>query len=538
MLKAIIADDEKKIVQLIRVLVNWEELGIEVVGTAENGVQAIDLVKELRPDILITDIRMPGCDGLKLIESVHESDPGLRIIIVSGYAHFEYAQQAIRYGVGDYLLKPISKNEINTALRKLCDEINQKHPQTSVSPVQYHNSDKDLQHLRKRLITSLLENDQLSLSADVLRDDYHINVRPGTFQAVCIKMDDPPGKLSDTAREVIYEKITGIFSNTLRPACYEMVSDRRESTIYGVLNYAEGSQRPVRGLVRDCLEQMEAQKGLFPEVVFSISLGCAQPDPQGIVQSFREASVILRERILQGTGHLLETLPCAPEVSWHDQLEEYDRAITSAIAEMDHQKARDASAKARSAVLKKKNISGAQILDFVRQAADILRLRAANLPETAQEQSDPSASEDDRLREAYDQCTSAAALFDLLEARLLQIISSREKAYEKDSQRPVRQARQYIREHFSDPLTLEEVSGAVGLSPAYFSVLFKKESSEGFAKYVNRIRMEEAKRLLRETNLPVTEICNRVGYYDLKHFTNSFEKNAGVKPAVFRKLYG
>ena len=102
----------------------------------------------------------------------------------------------------------------------------------------------------------------------------------------------------------------------------------------------------------------------------------------------------------------------------------------------------------------------------------------------------------------------------------------------------IRKAKQYIQEHYSEPITQEEVSSAVGLSPAYFSVLFKKTEGEGFARYLINVRMEQAKILLRESNSPVSEICRLVGYNDVKHFTHTFEKAAGVKPAVYRKLYG
>ena len=109
---------------------------------------------------------------------------------------------------------------------------------------------------------------------------------------------------------------------------------------------------------------------------------------------------------------------------------------------------------------------------------------------------------------------------------------------EEDSVRPVRLAKQYIHNHYQEQITLEEVSDYVGLTPAYFSVMFKKETEIGFAKYLINERIEGAKDLLRESTLSVADICRKVGYNDPKHFTRLFEKNVGVKPAVYRKLYG
>ena len=110
MIRVIIADDEKLICRLVQALADWDSLGMEVAGTAENGLEALQLVEALEPDILITDIRMPGCDGLELIRRAKELRPrNLKLWIISGYAHFEYAQSAIQFGVGNYLLKPIKK---------------------------------------------------------------------------------------------------------------------------------------------------------------------------------------------------------------------------------------------------------------------------------------------------------------------------------------------------------------------------------------------------------------------------------------------
>ena len=105
---------------------------------------------------------------------------------------------------------------------------------------------------------------------------------------------------------------------------------------------------------------------------------------------------------------------------------------------------------------------------------------------------------------------------------------------------PSRQTGKTIRnaKHFHEPITLEDVCEAAGFSVSYFQRSLQKETGEGFAKYLTRVRMDEAKRSLRETNLPVAEVCERVGYSDRKHFTHTFHKTAGLNPAEYRKLYG
>ena len=108
---------------------------------------------------------------------------------------------------------------------------------------------------------------------------------------------------------------------------------------------------------------------------------------------------------------------------------------------------------------------------------------------------------------------------------------------ERDTQ-PIRSAKLYIRKNFAQPITLEEVSAAIGFSVNYFSTLFKKETGEGFAKYLTRVRIDEARALLRDTVTSVAEIFKTVGYGDLKHFTRTFKAEAGLTPGEYRKLYG
>ena len=136
------------------------------------------------------------------------------------------------------------------------------------------------------------------------------------------------------------------------------------------------------------------------------------------------------------------------------------------------------------------------------------------------------------------QCADGRELFELLSRRQEELLMVAEGERRNEVSRPIRMAKQYVMQHFQEPITLEEVCEAAGFSASYFSSLFKKETGEGFAKYLTRVRMEEAKTLLRETNLPVAEICERVGYSDRKHFTHTFHRATGLNPAEYRKMYG
>ena len=119
MIKVLIADDEKNICLMIQKLISWEEFGMEVVGLANTGVDAVRLMEEERPEIVISDIRMPGYDGLEVVQKAHDLGLSIDFVIISGYKYFEYAHKALTLGVEHYLLKPIDKGELEETLSKI-----------------------------------------------------------------------------------------------------------------------------------------------------------------------------------------------------------------------------------------------------------------------------------------------------------------------------------------------------------------------------------------------------------------------------------
>lgn len=529
MWKVVIADDEERICQLIKALVEWEQVGLELVGTARNGLEAIELVSSLHPDILITDIRMPGCDGLELIGKVKEFSQDLEIVIISGYAHFKYAQTAIKYGVGEYLLKPIDKAELNTTLEKMCKRIDSRYRTESREESGWQSSESDLMRLRKQLITDLLEQENLALTDERLLSEYHLNVKSGRYQTFCIKMDYDQAEVNASTLEIVEEKINDILEVNLKPLCQEIVWSMRESTVFGVMNYASVKKDDIRRILRDCMNQLEVQKSLFESIAFSVALGCAVKSAEEIPISLAESRLILKERIVEGTGHLLETMPVASAIHEENLLERYRRSIAHAVEVLSMESADEAVGNMQRDVLQIKKICGYELLELVLSAGDLFAIQL-------------ELRDRQTIMEKYhrdcEQCSSADALFTCLKGFQSSFIEALIEERDNDALRPIRQSKQYIQSHYNEQITLEEVSSAVGLSAGYFSALFKKETGEGFAKYLINVRIEQAKILLRETNLSVAEICKRVGYNDLKHFVTTFEKAAGVKPGTYRKLYG
>lgn len=529
MIKVLIADDEERICRLIQALADWEKLGMEVVGMAHNGLEACEMAAHLQPDILITDIRMPGYSGLELIERVKKEQPELEIIIISGYAHFEYAQQALQFGVGCYLLKPVSRAELNETLEKLRDKISRRRNLEEDKNELLRRAQRDDWHLRQTMLQNLIDGSEMLLSATVLREVYHMNIKDGLFQCFCLKIDADGGNLTEETADALLRKAQELLERILHGKCLEMVLLIRGFFCIGMLHYSEDRQEVMRRALKDCLSQLEIQRNLFCPARFSISVGTAYKEPERLRESMREAKLLIQERLFREGGRLLEHLKEPSGLASSGILEQYLREITHAVEVRSVQETQTAVRRLKEEVEKLPDVRGYEFLDLIFGAADVFAVRM-QMPQRSRQM--------EQFQKECRQYGSAKEVFCHLERFQTEAVQELARQFEDDTVRPVRNAKQYIQKHFSEPITLEEVSSNVGLSTTYFSVLFKKTEGEGFAKYLINVRMQQAKILLRETNLPVSEICRRVGYHDSKHFTHLFEKATGVKPSTYRKLYG
>lgn len=536
MFKVIIADDEERVCKLIMKLVDWEKLDMEVVGVAHNGIEAIQIIEEHGPDIVITDIRMPGYDGLEMIEKAKDFKEDLEFIIISGYGQFEYAQRAIKYGVKDYLLKPIQKNELMETLIKLGEGLKNTRGQLSMRELNEIRDRTDKEKRRSRFMEGLFneENFKGLISAEKIRETYAMTLGEGTFQVLCLKVDTTEklsGEREDIIEEKVRQQIEGLFCdlNLLESEVYV-----EDSLVLVLLHYTHGQDEEYGRRYRDLLQGIKAQNLFLKETKITLGQGMPVDQIKELRLSYDTALLAIEDRLLKGAGKVIK----------RDQVDLGNFMMEQAVYDFFHRFARTLSIldtegvsqnlkEMKNLIRASSEVTGHEVIKLVR---DIGQHYSFNMMKNEFPVLESGALTEE-VESAIRGASSLEELFETLEALILGsldgIISEK-----KDSQsRPIRKARQYMEMNYMKALTLDEVSGEIGFSASYFSSLFKKETGSSFIEYLSMVRMEKAKELIKDRDLRIADICDMVGYSDVKYFTKSFIKHTGLKPNEFRKIY-
>lgn len=537
MIKVIIADDEENVCKLIRGLIDWKSLDMEIMGVAHNGVEALDLIKDISPDLIITDIRMPGYDGLEMIRYAKDIKEDLDFIIISGYRHFEYAQNAIKYGVGDYLLKPINKEDFLVALSKMRERYMQRTEQMSNEEHLKKRLKSDVDKLRANLfIERLLKKgaDTEDLTLDNINENYHFSFQPGVFQMCAVKIDCGFECQYNNAIKILGEKVLQILNSLLKEQCFEMGIYSDDSVTYCLLNFHENYKKTMRKQMKVVLDELLIQKAAFEKFEFTIAAGMVVEDVKQLKDTFRAARFGIAQRIISGTGIFIEEGIVKVESQMESALlAELNKKMGTAIELLDKNSVLSCIDSLKIQIKTEKYLKGQEIFSLTRHICEmyLTHLRNNEIPIQYGE-------------EFYEEfciysnhCSSIDELFQYLSVMLNKSLDVIIEDKKQTDTKPIRLAKQYIQQNYMKPISLEDISNLVGFNAAYFSTLFKKENGSNYVNYLSEVRMNKAKELLRETNLNIAVVCEQVGYNDLKHFTKSFKKNTGIKPNEYRKLY-
>ncbi|WP_138263309.1 response regulator transcription factor [[Clostridium] hylemonae] len=535
MLKVLIADDEKKVCQLIVNLVEWKSFGFEIVGVVNDGISAYKFLQDNTVNVMITDIRMPGCDGMELIQKAKVLYPDMYIVIISGYSQFDYAQNAIRFGVEDYLLKPIRKKDLTATLEKIIEKCREE----ILDAQKWEDMQKRLEENEERLKGSFLE-DLLKrpekfggfYSLERINGEYHYHFEDVCYQTFIIKAIPGKRKEDSDTRRILLQKGTEIVKCALDGMCNEAVTGVVDGDIYGILNGTEEEMhRITRKLKKVKLDILRLQD-VFEEVQVYIGLGRETGSIREILESFETAGQSIQQRFYFGEDFLLK----APQ--GEDYREEAGRIVDNGFkkrflnyieiidldgigGEMDdlEQKLSESPAK-----------DGRLVASVYKEVLTLFYFGTHNYNIEIPDQYPELLKHLEVLGTIHE---AAGYLKRYMVHSLMHWIE--EKKYVES--RPIRLARQFIGENYYLPLTLETVSREIGFNPTYFSGMFKKETGKNFSDYLKEIRIENAKNMLLNTEQQVEDISFAVGYSDIKYFSRLFKKQTGVTPTEFRRLY-
>ena len=544
MLKIFLAEDEVIVRETIKRMIPWEELGFELVGEAADGEMALPLLIRQKPDLLITDIKMPFMDGLTLAKLAKKELPELKIVILSGYDDFNYAKQAINIGVEDYLLKPITKN----ALIERLSEIRSRYEHEKTQKEYYEKFQREMQDYEKNSSRDFFEAlvrgsmDMMEvykkaekLGVDIVAEAYNILIFTMNSEEDFSGQKEGYSEWEAETLEMLEEFFSGHPSAMLF---------RSNIFSYGVL--LKGQKESIKEITKECvgkiqgiLNRKESKREWF------LAVGQPVERLSQIKKSYHTASRAFSQRYLYGENIL-----------YYDEMEMMEhRSGQADTNDNAYLKKVDVNA-LNPAILQKFLSNGIQeeIENFVKdyfyaigqepmeslvfRNYVILNVRFSVITFLKGLGCDTEGMEPENteeiLVESGKNIENAIAYAEKMISRAITI---RDQNSGNKNRSILKTAVDFIDEHYMDEdISLNTAANVANVSSNHFSALFSQNMGQTFIEYLTSLRMNKAKELLRCTGMRSSEIAGEIGYKDAHYFSYLFKKTQGMTPSDYRKV--
>ena len=533
MLRVFLAEDETIIRETLRDTMPWAQCGYTFVGEAGDGEMALPLIQQAKPDVLITDIRMPFMDGLALSKLVLQKFPQMKVIILSGYDDFEYAQTAIGLGVERYLLKPITKSTLMTVLQEVREKIQGERAQQNYL-AQFRQEAQDYEQYARRRFLERIVAGQLSVQEIYEQaEKLDLDLRAQVYDLALVSAV-PESSNTETYSERGARIRDEMVSYFLKHP--EYILFRWNLTSYAVLLL--GRQENMEAIVSRCVNKVRQLYQTFgPELSWYAAVGTPTRRLSALPGCFEEVSRLWAYRHILPEQHILsaETVKTFTGTGSDHDLSGLDMSKVSPA--MLTGVLQNASAQEIPSFVDEYIHSLEEALEsgpFCQYLMLSARFTATQFVEGLGVEQREYLSGLGCLGMVGQQI-SVEDLKRYLSDILLQAIKLRDRVTGSQYSGQLKQAVRYIDEHYRcEDISLNRVAKEVDLSPNYLSAVFSQEMGTTFVEYLTARRMEKARELLRHSDLRSGEIAAAVGYKDSHYFSFLFKKTQGCTPRDYR----
>lgn len=532
MLKLFLVEDEALIREGLRDNIPWEQFGYKFVGEAGDGEMALPLIRKAKPDVLITDIKMPFMDGLELSKILHVEFPKMKIIIISGYDDFEYAREAIEIGVEQYLLKPITKSMLKKTLTELKDKIEQDLEQNDYQTMYQNEIHEYEQFNRRRLFEKILEG-EISVS-DIYQEAAKLNLElnASSYNLIFFGFQEKKSLARDEMNELAdrQELVLHYFQRTP-----QFILFRWNVNCYGLL--LKGEPEEMEKLVTKAVENIQKAKPEEKRLMdYYIAIGHPVERLSLLSECYREVNHFSSYRFIYPKLQVFSEDTLAPYL----KKDEEESLVDVVPSQMDPEIIKDFLQRGNSNEIHdfvdgylsgiKKALESRMFRDYV-----VLNLRFTVM---AYLQSMGVSQEmvEERLQyDIKDFTTDAENITPYFEELLQTGFYFGKRENDNQSKKVLRKALEYIDENYMlESLSLNSVAGEIDVTSNYLSAVFSQGMEKTFVEYVTGKRMEKAKKLLLTTDKSSAEIAQEVGYKDTHYFSFVFKKTQKMSPREFR----
>ena len=527
----LLVDDEEDVIRIIMKKLDWESMGLVIIGHAANGVEALEMAEELSPDIVMTDIKMPYMDGLTLCKKLKELSRTIRVIIFSGFDEFEYAKEAIKMEAAEYLLKPVNAVELKEVFERVKNDLDRELDEK-------RNTDKlrayymeSLPVLQESFYMALLEGRIAPEQIGCYMDSYQVQLQ-GPYYVVAVLHISQQSLEEESRMDPFLQAVS------VRKFAEEQVEDRWRSRVVIYLgDIIMISQMHSREEMLEYTNEMDRLCRMAKKVCnarITAGIGYLCDNLEQLPLSYQGAKQAVSYRVLYGNTRAISISEVEPaehvELNWEDVYSTYIQQIMKKVRVGEQ----DGLEKAISQFTEW--LSGEQI-SMQKYRIVMMELVAELFRFTASHNLNPENVFGGN-GDVYSQVLQMESA-EVLDRWLRRVCTNLQNAVMNERQDStkffVKNAEEYVKEHFADQdLGVDEVCRKLNVSAAYFSTIFKKETGKTFVRYLTDYRMEKAVNMLMTGNEKTYVIAEKVGYAEPNYFSYVFKKQFGMAPSKYK----